>query len=325
MASRLRRPRRGGDRQRPRFAEKIERTEERAERRHRLPARGRPRSAAAGRDDCGQSENEARSGTSGAGRAGGFLGPRPRPAASAGAHRRGDSSDEPPAKAAPARPGQLRERAAQPFFESEFSDTFEAFSSAIAIARASTCPRRRHFVSRRSRVPTRASRRALLPGAPGRDVRTGRGRPDAASTCAWWRRRIRDLEEEVERGRFRRDLYYRLSVLPLTVPALRDRREDIVPMARSFLKATARRLHPSPLEAGASGEALLAYDYPGNLPRELQNVIERAVDRRADHPRGPSLRSRARHERGGEGSPAGRRSDGKSRAAGGRDSDGVAP
>ncbi len=87
----------------------------------------------------------------------------------------------------------------------------------------------------------------------------------------------RDLEEEVERGRFRRDLYYRLSVLPLTVPALRDRREDILPMARSFLKATARRLHlPEPRLDEASEKALLAYDYPGNA-RELQNVIERAV------------------------------------------------
>jgi transcriptional regulator with GAF, ATPase, and Fis domain len=87
----------------------------------------------------------------------------------------------------------------------------------------------------------------------------------------------RDLEQEVERGRFRRDLYYRLSVLPIDVPALRDRRDDILPMARSFLKAAARRLHLREPLLGPDAEAmLLDYDFPGNV-RELQNVIERAV------------------------------------------------
>ncbi|MGD0677256.1 MAG: sigma 54-interacting transcriptional regulator [Polyangiaceae bacterium] len=87
----------------------------------------------------------------------------------------------------------------------------------------------------------------------------------------------RSLEREVERGRFRRDLYYRLNVLPLEVPPLRERRDDILPMARSFLKATARRLSaPEPVLDAAAEKALLAYEYPGNA-RELQNVIERAV------------------------------------------------
>jgi transcriptional regulator with GAF, ATPase, and Fis domain len=87
----------------------------------------------------------------------------------------------------------------------------------------------------------------------------------------------RDLEGEAERGRFRRDLYYRLSVLPLEIPPLRERREDIVPMARCFSKAAARRLHkPEPALDGAAEAALMAYDFPGNA-RELQNIVERAV------------------------------------------------
>jgi transcriptional regulator with GAF, ATPase, and Fis domain len=87
----------------------------------------------------------------------------------------------------------------------------------------------------------------------------------------------RPLEVEVERGRFRRDLYYRLSVLPIEVPPLRERREDILPMARRFLETTAHRLHVPSRTLTADEEAvLLAYDFPGNV-RELQNIIERAM------------------------------------------------
>jgi transcriptional regulator with GAF, ATPase, and Fis domain len=87
----------------------------------------------------------------------------------------------------------------------------------------------------------------------------------------------RPLEVEVERGRFRRDLFYRLNVLPIEVPPLRERREDILPMARRFLRTTARRLHLPERELLLSDErALLGYDFPGNV-RELQNIIERAM------------------------------------------------
>jgi transcriptional regulator with GAF, ATPase, and Fis domain len=87
----------------------------------------------------------------------------------------------------------------------------------------------------------------------------------------------RPLELEVERGTFRRDLYYRLGVLPIEIPALRDRKEDILPMARRFLRETARRLNvPEPELGSEDREALLKYHFPGNV-RELQNVIERAV------------------------------------------------
>lgn len=99
----------------------------------------------------------------------------------------------------------------------------------------------------------------------------------------------RDLEQEVERGAFRQDLYYRLGVLPLSVPPLRQRREDILPMAERFLHATARRLNVrAPGLADADQRALLAYDYPGNV-RELQNIIERALVLGAAHPGRSSL------------------------------------
>jgi transcriptional regulator with GAF, ATPase, and Fis domain len=87
----------------------------------------------------------------------------------------------------------------------------------------------------------------------------------------------RNLSIAADRGRFRSDLYYRLSVLPIHVPPLRERREDILPLARSFLKSTAARLHVrEPVLHAAAEAALLSYDFPGNA-RELQNVVERAV------------------------------------------------
>jgi transcriptional regulator with GAF, ATPase, and Fis domain len=87
----------------------------------------------------------------------------------------------------------------------------------------------------------------------------------------------RDLSAEVDAGRFRRDLYYRLSIFPLEVPPLRQRREDIGPLARHFARLAARRLgvRTAPLDDAAL-RALRNYDWPGNI-RELQNVIERAV------------------------------------------------
>jgi len=87
----------------------------------------------------------------------------------------------------------------------------------------------------------------------------------------------RPLEVEVESGRFRRDLFYRLSVVPILVPPLRDRREDILPMARQFLLATSARLHLPLRSLSPADEAhLQTYDFPGNV-RELQNLIERAL------------------------------------------------
>jgi transcriptional regulator with GAF, ATPase, and Fis domain len=87
----------------------------------------------------------------------------------------------------------------------------------------------------------------------------------------------RDLSKRVDEGQFREDLYYRLDVFPLTVPPLRDRREDIALLANAFLERSLQKLGRTmePLSAEAV-RRLNAYDWPGNL-RELQNVIERSV------------------------------------------------
>ena len=79
----------------------------------------------------------------------------------------------------------------------------------------------------------------------------------------------RDLAERVRGGLFREDLFYRLKVLTLTVPALRDRREDILPLAQRFLEE--EKTAPREFTEGAA-ERLLAYQWPGNV-RELQNVV----------------------------------------------------
>ena len=87
----------------------------------------------------------------------------------------------------------------------------------------------------------------------------------------------RRLEEEVAAGRFREDLYYRLNVIELALPPLRDRQEDIPLLAQHFVEKYATEL--SRTIQGVSDDALaalLAYPFPGNV-RELENVIERAV------------------------------------------------
>ena len=87
----------------------------------------------------------------------------------------------------------------------------------------------------------------------------------------------RDLAAEVEAGRFREDLYYRLAVFPLELPPLRDRGDDVVLLARAFAeRAAARHGEPVPVLEPADERALRSYGWPGNV-RELQNVVERAV------------------------------------------------
>jgi PAS domain S-box-containing protein len=87
----------------------------------------------------------------------------------------------------------------------------------------------------------------------------------------------RDLLAEAKAGRFRLDLYYRLSVFPIEVPALRERLEDIQELADYFVKQASRHLGvPRPRLTQHHVQELRSYDWPGNV-RELQNVIERAV------------------------------------------------
>ena len=87
----------------------------------------------------------------------------------------------------------------------------------------------------------------------------------------------RDLVAEIHAARFRQDLYYRLKVVEITVPPLRDRREDILPLARSFLGAAAERTGRKVSGfTPAAAHLLLRYRWPGNV-RELENAVERAV------------------------------------------------
>jgi transcriptional regulator with GAF, ATPase, and Fis domain len=86
----------------------------------------------------------------------------------------------------------------------------------------------------------------------------------------------RDLREEVRARRFRADLYYRLCVFEISLPPLRSRKEDILPLAYKFLLEVNSGASPTPLTLSARAEeALLNYQWPGNV-RELRNVIERA-------------------------------------------------
>ena len=86
----------------------------------------------------------------------------------------------------------------------------------------------------------------------------------------------RDLRAEVSAGRFREDLYYRLNVLPLVVPLLRDRREDVPELAEAFLARAAERLHKPAAELEDDAvDLLMHYHWPGNV-RELENIITRA-------------------------------------------------
>jgi anaerobic nitric oxide reductase transcription regulator len=91
----------------------------------------------------------------------------------------------------------------------------------------------------------------------------------------------RNLEREVEQGRFRADLYHRLAVFPLRVPPLRDRRDDIPLLASHFADAVARRIGVAGVRLDATAKArLVEADWPGNV-RELENVVARGVLRAA--------------------------------------------
>lgn len=87
----------------------------------------------------------------------------------------------------------------------------------------------------------------------------------------------RNLRKEVEEGRFRLDLYYRLGVFPMEVPPLRDRKEDIPALVTHFVRQASLRFHvAAPSIPAREMEAAQQYDWPGNV-RELQNAVERAV------------------------------------------------
>ncbi|TQV77469.1 sigma-54-dependent Fis family transcriptional regulator [Aliikangiella marina] len=87
----------------------------------------------------------------------------------------------------------------------------------------------------------------------------------------------RDLEEEVAKQAFREDLYYRLNVIPVTIPPLRHRQDDLVPLINHFIELFSQQHNVTPKKLSAAAfKALLAYAWPGNV-RQLRNVIERLV------------------------------------------------
>jgi len=87
----------------------------------------------------------------------------------------------------------------------------------------------------------------------------------------------RDLKKEVDEGRFRQDLFYRLSVYPIEVPPLRERPEDIAPPAAHFIRQATRRMNrPEPQINKTAFDHLTTYHWPGNV-RQLQNTVERAI------------------------------------------------
>ena len=93
----------------------------------------------------------------------------------------------------------------------------------------------------------------------------------------------KDLEEEISRGNFREDLFYRLNVIPFSVPPLRERKEDVPLLARHFLKEFSATYGRRPREITDDAiDTLMRYSWPGNV-RELRNVIERIVIMNPDH------------------------------------------
>jgi len=107
-----------------------------------------------------------------------------------------------------------------------------------------------------------------------RRVGENRGRPIDVRLLAATNR---NLVDEIHAARFRQDLYYRLRVVEITVPALRDRRDDILPLARTFLATTVTRTGAKATGfTPAAAQHLVRYAWPGNV-RELENAVERAI------------------------------------------------
>jgi len=87
----------------------------------------------------------------------------------------------------------------------------------------------------------------------------------------------KNLEEKIKDGSFREDLYYRLNVISVKIPPLRERKEDILPMIESFIEKYCKENNKEKLEISKeAADVLMKYNYPGNV-RELENIIERAV------------------------------------------------
>ena len=127
-----------------------------------------------------------------------------------------------------------------------------------------------------------------------------------------------DLKQEMEDGRFREDLYYRLHVISIHLPALRERRDDIPLLVQHFLEKYGEENGRKNIEVAPEAlDLLMEYDWPGNV-RELENVIERAVVLCTGIAHRPRADSRARPQEPGVPDPA-RRDAGRRHLAEGRD------
>ena len=132
------------------------------------------------------------------------------------------------------------------------------------------------FLDEISQIPARLQAK-LLRVMEARCFRRVGGIEDLETDCRFIAATNEDLQAAVRLGRFRMDLFYRLNVIQIRVPPLRERREDILPLAEFFIDFFNRKLHCE-LEgvAAEAREALLRYDWPGNV-RELRNTIESAM------------------------------------------------
>ncbi len=164
-------------------------------------------------------------------------------------------------------------------FESEFfGHRRGSFTGAVEdrVGRLKVADHGSLFLDEINSLPMLAQAKVLRALQDGVFERLGDSKPtsvDVRVVCA----SNTDLEQEVEAGRFRRDLYYRIAVMTIRIPPLRERPEDIPVLADSFLREFAGKLG-RPVEGFAPDvlQALRAYPWPGNV-RELRNVVERGV------------------------------------------------
>jgi two-component system response regulator PilR (NtrC family) len=152
-----------------------------------------------------------------------------------------------------------------------FTGAFEAKAGLFEVAGSGTL-----FLDEIAELPPNLQVR-LLRAIQEKRVRRVGGNADLAVSARIVAATNRELNEEVAAGRFREDLYYRLNVIQIRVPSLRDRREDIPLFLAHFLARFSVEAGRGDIRLSAEAERrLLEYDYPGNV-RELANVVERAV------------------------------------------------
>jgi len=149
-----------------------------------------------------------------------------------------------------------------------FTDAVTARAGRFELARGGTV-----YLDAVSELPLEAQSKLLRIVEEKRVERLG-GQTSFAITARLVASSDADLENAVREGRFRQDLFHRLRVLPLRVPALRERRDDVLPLARYFAaRAVAAEKRPAPAFSTDAADALQDYAWPGNI-RELRHVIE---------------------------------------------------